>query len=38
MLTKKKIPFINEDQTMKNAIKVINSKGVGFIVAINSQD
>ena len=37
MLTKKKIPFINEDQTMKNAIKVINSKGVGFIVAINSQ-
>ena len=37
MLTKKKIPFINEDQTMKNAIKVINSKGVGFIVAINSK-
>ena len=37
MLTKKKIPFINESQTINNAIKVINSKGVGFIVAINSK-
>ena len=37
MLTKKKIPFINESETINNAIKVINSKGVGFIVAINSK-
>ena len=37
MLTKNKIPFINEDQTIKKALKVINLKGLGFLVATNSQ-
>ena len=35
MLTKKRIPFINENQTMKEAIKIINIKKLGFLVAIN---
>ena len=30
MLTKNKIPFINENQKMKNALKIINSKKLGF--------
>ena len=37
MLTKSKIPFINENQYMKKALKVINSKGLGFLVIINNQ-
>ena len=37
MLTKNKIPFINEEQTMKKAIKVINFKKLGFLVVSNSQ-
>jgi arabinose-5-phosphate isomerase len=37
MLIKNKIPFINEDQTMKKALKVINLKGLGFLVVTNSQ-
>ena len=37
MLTKNKIPFINEDQTMKKALKIINLKGLGFLVVTNSQ-
>ena len=37
MLTKNKIPFINENQTIKNAIKVINKKKLGFLVIINSD-
>ena len=37
MLTKKKIPFINENQTMKKAIKVINLKKLGFLVINNSE-
>ena len=36
MLTKKRIPFINENQTMKEAIKIINIKKLGFLVVINS--
>ena len=36
MLTKKRIPFINENQTMRKAIKVINIKKLGFLVATNS--
>ena len=35
MLTKKRIPFINENQTMKETIKIINIKKLGFLVAIN---
>ena len=37
MLTKNKIPFINENQSMKKAIKVINLKKLGFLVIINTE-
>jgi arabinose-5-phosphate isomerase len=37
MLTKNKIPFINENQTMKEALKIINLKGLGFLVVTNAQ-
>ena len=37
MLLKNKIPFINENHNMKKALKVINSKGLGFLVIINNQ-
>ena len=37
MLTKNKIPFINENQTMNEAIKIINLKKLGFLV-ITSND
>tara|TARA_B100001057_G_scaffold398575_1_gene409182 strand:+ start:591 stop:1556 length:966 start_codon:yes stop_codon:yes gene_type:complete len=35
MLTKNKIPFINENQIMKKALKVINLKRLGFLVITN---
>ena len=37
MLVKNKIPFINENETMKKALKVINVKRLGFLVIINQQ-
>ena len=37
MLTKNKIPFINENQIMKKALKVINLKRLGFLVVTNKQ-
>ena len=37
MKTKNKIPFINENQTMKEALKIINKKKLGFLVIINNQ-
>ena len=37
MLTKGKIPFINENQVIRSAIKIINLKRLGFLVAINRQ-
>ena len=37
MLTKKKIPFVNENEIMKNALKILNAKKLGFIVIINNQ-
>ena len=37
MLVGKKIPFVNEGQIMKIALKTLNLKGLGFIVAINNQ-
>ena len=37
MLTKNKIPFINEDASMKEAIRVINLKRLGFLVIINDK-
>ena len=37
MLTKNKIPFVNENQVMKKALKILNIKKLGFIVIINNQ-
>ncbi len=37
MLIKNKIPFINENQNMKKAIKTINLKKLGFLVITNSE-
>ena len=37
MLVKNKIPFINENEKMKKALKVINVKRLGFFVIINQQ-
>ena len=36
MLTKNKIPFIKENNSMINAIKIINQKKLGFLVVTNS--
>ena len=32
MLTKNKIPFVQENASMKNALKVLNNKGLGVII------
>ncbi len=37
MLTKKKIPFINENSSMKNALRFISKKKLGVLVARNSK-
>ena len=37
MLTKSKIPFVNENETVRNALKILNRKKLGFIVIINSH-
>ena len=37
MLIKNKIPFVNENEIMKNALKILNSKKLGFLVIINNQ-
>ena len=37
MLTKNKIPLVNENYLMKKALKVLNSKRLGFLVVINNQ-
>ena len=36
MLTKGKIPFINENQVIRKALKIINVKRLGFLVAVNN--
>ncbi len=36
MLIKNKIPFIKENQTMKDAVKIINLKRIGFLVVTNA--
>ena len=38
MLTKKKIPFINENATFKKAIKLINSKKLGVAIVKNKKN
>ena len=37
MLIKSKIPFVNENEVMKKALKILNIKKLGFLVIINSQ-
>ena len=37
MLVKNKIPFVNENEIMKNALKVLNSKKLGFLVLTNKE-
>ena len=37
MLTKNKIPFVNENETIKNALVTLNQKKLGFIVIINNR-
>jgi arabinose-5-phosphate isomerase len=37
MLSGNKIPFVNENMTMKKALGVLNSKKLGFIVIVNNQ-
>ena len=37
MLIKEKIPFINEDSTMKNALKIISLKKLGTLIVINNK-
>ena len=36
MLTKSKIPFVNENESVKNALKILNNKKLGFIVMTNN--
>ncbi|WP_075502091.1 KpsF/GutQ family sugar-phosphate isomerase [Candidatus Pelagibacter communis] len=37
MLIKNKIPFVNHNEIMKNALKILNSKKLGFLVVVNDQ-
>ena len=37
MLTGRQIPFVKENETMKNALKILNLKKLGFIVIVNNQ-
>jgi len=37
MLTKNKIPFVNENEIARNALKILNKKKLGFIVIINNN-
>tara|TARA_B100000780_G_scaffold245938_1_gene190223 strand:+ start:284 stop:1255 length:972 start_codon:yes stop_codon:yes gene_type:complete len=37
MLTKSKIPFINENSNMKNALKVISEKKLGTLIVVNKH-
>ena len=38
MLIKSKIPFVNENEIMKKALKILNIKKLGFLVVINNQN
>ena len=37
MLTGKKIPFVNENKKMKEALKIISKKKLGVLIAINAK-
>ena len=36
MLTKNKIPFVNENEIMNKALKILNNKKLGFLVVVNN--
>jgi arabinose-5-phosphate isomerase len=38
MLTGKKIPFVNENVNMNEAIKILNNKKLGFITVVNNYN
>ena len=38
MVTKSKIPFINEQKSLEEGIKIINSKKLGLLVAVNKKN
>ena len=38
MLTKKKIPFVSENQSLEKALEILNSKKLGFIVIIDRKN
>lgn len=38
MLTGNKIPFVNENEIMKNALKILNNKKLGFLVIVNNKN
>ncbi len=37
MLIKNKIPFVNENEIMRKALKILNAKKLGFLVITNNQ-
>jgi arabinose-5-phosphate isomerase len=37
MLVKNKIPFVNENEKMINALKILNKKKLGFLVIVNNK-
>tara|TARA_Y100000816_G_C26074044_1_gene565189 strand:- start:579 stop:1544 length:966 start_codon:yes stop_codon:yes gene_type:complete len=37
MLIRNKIPFINENEKMKKALKILNDKKLGFLVIVNNH-
>ena len=37
MLVKTKIPFVNENKIMKEVLKILNSKKLGFVVVVNDK-
>ena len=37
MLTKSKIPFVNENESIKNALVILNKKKLGFIIIVDNN-
>ncbi len=37
MLTKNKIPFVNENESITNALKIVREKKLGFVVIVNNN-
>ena len=37
MLTKNKIPFVNKNEIMKNALRILNYKKLSFLVITNNE-